>query len=66
MKLRIKRNRRNRTTTITFKAENDKEGVDLKDALLASVKQTGTLDSRVVADVLDELEKRGYSEGPKD
>jgi hypothetical protein len=39
MKLTIRRNRKRRTTSITFRAETNAEGVALKDAVLAAARE---------------------------
>jgi hypothetical protein len=57
MKLSIKRSKRG--TEIVFKATTRQDGLNLKTALLASLRP-GTLDPLIPARVIDELEKIGY------
>ena len=63
MKVTVKRNKKGDVSVI-FKADGrrHKEGVDLKEAVLAAVKDGGTISP---AKVIQELESRGYgAEGP--
>lgn len=56
MKIHIKRNRRG-DVSVAFKAGQGREGVDLKEAILAACTGGKGVD---VTRVLEELEKRGY------
>jgi hypothetical protein len=55
MRMRVKRGKRG--TSFTFEADSDKEGKDLKDALLEAVTAGKRFD---LAALLNGLEQRGY------
>ena len=56
--MKIKLVKKKRSMTVSFRAQNGAEGVDLKDVVMAMAKSSPTL---LVTDAIDELGKRGYA-----
>ena len=65
MKISLRKNTRKRTASITFRAENDREGVALKNAVLA-VGVGADVDAGLPIRIVEELQKNGVEKADFD
>jgi hypothetical protein len=64
MKIRMRRNKRKKTASISFRAESDREGVALKNAVLAVAKDR--VDAGMPLRIVEELQKNGVEKADFD